>query len=329
MPEISVIVPVYNVEKYLHRCVDSILNQTFTDFELILVDDGSTDSSGIICDGYALKDNRIIVLHQNNSGVSVARNNGINIAQGKYVMFCDSDDYVSRTWCNQHYRAIENNEDCYVVSNMYREQISGEIIPIANSDYHDGTNYSYHDIYLMSLSSSACNKIFLREILEKIGLHFNPKIKIGEDAVFNAEYAINCNCVIYLSQPQYFYCENQSSALHRYRYDWLEQNLHPFYARVPLLSEIVLPGYCDGWLYLFITWFDVVFDSRNKMSFFEKLKYNHRLLQTEEFGFCINHASGTKENPLVMRILKTRNYYLYWIFDNLVKLKRKLKEALK
>ena len=94
MPEISVIVPVYNVEKYLVQCIESIKMQTFENWELILVDDGSQDNSGMICDEYAQKDNRIKVVHQKNRGVSTARNSGVKFATGKYISFVDSDDYI-------------------------------------------------------------------------------------------------------------------------------------------------------------------------------------------------------------------------------------------
>ena len=93
-PKISVIVPVYNAEKYLHRCIDSILSQTFTDFELLLIDDGSKDGSGAICDEYAAKDNRVRVFHKENGGVSSARNLGLDNACGEWVTFVDADDYV-------------------------------------------------------------------------------------------------------------------------------------------------------------------------------------------------------------------------------------------
>lgn len=95
MPTLSIIVPVYKVEPYLHRCVDSILAQTFTDFELILVDDGSPDNCGAICDEYAAKDSRILVIHKENGGLSDARNAGLDIAKGEYIGFVDSDDYIS------------------------------------------------------------------------------------------------------------------------------------------------------------------------------------------------------------------------------------------
>jgi len=95
----SIIVPVYKVEPYLRRCIDSILAQTFLDFELILVDDGSPDNCPGICDEYAEKDSRIKVIHQTNGGLSSARNRGIAAAEGEYLLFCDSDDYVSPHWC--------------------------------------------------------------------------------------------------------------------------------------------------------------------------------------------------------------------------------------
>ena len=110
MTRISVIVPVYNVEKYLSRCVDSILNQTFTDFECILVDDGSPDNCGKICDEYAKKDKRVKVIHKQNGGLSDARNTGLDIAGGEYIYFLDSDDYVE-------YNLLEKLNDTICVCN--------------------------------------------------------------------------------------------------------------------------------------------------------------------------------------------------------------------
>ena len=110
-PEISIIVPVYNVEKYLKRCIDSILNQSFTDFELILVDDGSTDNSGEIIDEYAIKDERIKVIHKENGGLSSARNVGIEYSKGNYIAFVDSDDYINKNMYKILYKnAIKYNQ---------------------------------------------------------------------------------------------------------------------------------------------------------------------------------------------------------------------------
>ena len=110
MPAISVIVPIYNVENYLSCCIDSILNQTFKDFELILVDDGSTDKSSLICDDYANQDSRIIVIHKINSGQGLARNDGLKIAKGEYVTFVDSDDYIELNALEILYKSIKNDD---------------------------------------------------------------------------------------------------------------------------------------------------------------------------------------------------------------------------
>ncbi len=119
MCEISIIVPVYKVEKYLKKCVDSILAQTFSDFELILVDDGSPDNSGRICDDYAKKDARVRVVHKQNGGLSSARNAGIEVAKGKYLGFVDSDDYIAEDMYELLYKAIIKEEADLSICGIY------------------------------------------------------------------------------------------------------------------------------------------------------------------------------------------------------------------
>lgn len=120
MPSISIVVPVYRVERYLRKCVDSILIQTFSDFELILVDDGSPDSCGAICEEYAKKDSRILVLHKKNGGVSSARNLGLEYAAGEYVTFCDSDDWYRPDWIQSLMEPIQNHQAEIVVGQYVR-----------------------------------------------------------------------------------------------------------------------------------------------------------------------------------------------------------------
>ena len=124
MPKVTVIVPVYNVEQYLRRCIDSILAQTFGDLELILVDDGSADSSGVICDAYAEKDSRVKVIHQKNSGVSAARNTGLDAAEGEYIAFVDSDDHVDPDYL----AALLQTKADLVICGAILQKDNGEII---------------------------------------------------------------------------------------------------------------------------------------------------------------------------------------------------------
>ena len=124
MPLISVIVPVYNCEKYIEACVNSVLNQTFADFEIILVDDGSPDDSGKLCDQLAEKNNKIVVLHQKNQGQAAARNNGVKIARGEWLNFLDSDDLIHPQMLERLYNAvIENNVNLAMCSAVQDEKL--------------------------------------------------------------------------------------------------------------------------------------------------------------------------------------------------------------
>ena len=128
MPRVSIIVPVYNVEKYLSQCVESILAQTFTDYEVILIDDGSLDNSGSICDFYADRDPRIKVLHQKNGGVCKARNAGLDIAKGEYIAFCDSDDYCTPVWLERLIHTAQSENAELVVSGFHAVDENAQVL---------------------------------------------------------------------------------------------------------------------------------------------------------------------------------------------------------
>lgn len=211
-PKISVIVPVYNVEQYLSRCIDSILAQTFIDFELLLIDDGSKDNSGNICDKYAEKDHRIRVFHKENGGVSSARNIGIDNARGEWIYFSDSDDYVHR---DIFYKLIEplhnqkfnliifsfiNGKTDVVFPNKANNLI--ETIKELNDRPYCSCGYLWH-------------KIFKKELIKE--LRFDTNLSYGEDAVFFFDYLTQVNTKIYFSsQIGYTYTTNiQSSLCHK------------------------------------------------------------------------------------------------------------------
>lgn len=187
-PKISVIVPVYKAEKYLHRCVDSILAQTFTDFEVLLIDDGSPDRSGEICDEYAQKDTRVRVFHKENGGVSSARNLGISYAKAKWITFVDSDDYI-----------IYNMFERFVNYDKYEHVISGfKTFGITEREYsinktevlflqEDDKIYNYlksgNSMFLF-----CWGQFFLNKIIKENNICFDYKIKLGEDTNFVMNY---------------------------------------------------------------------------------------------------------------------------------------------
>ena len=186
MPVISVIVPVYNAEKYLRECLDSIVNQTYKNIEIILVDDGSTDGSGAICDEYADKDVRIKVYHIPNGGVSNARNLGIDNANGEYLMFVDSDDEVSRDCIEKLYCAIEYKEQDLVIGNFCDVYENRKIIQHENLSIIGNLQDDYANIRI--LLQGPWGKLYRSEILKKNKIRFRVDISLTEDQIFNYDF---------------------------------------------------------------------------------------------------------------------------------------------
>lgn len=202
---ISVIVPVYNTEKYLRRCVDSILTQTFDDFELLLINDGSTDSSGSICDEYAIQDKRVRVFHKVNGGVSSARNLGLDNALGEWVSFVDSDDYVSSTYLHDLYSQI-NDTTGFVLSfsvSVFRDKHSRMVY---GDMLIDQNNFeSLFSEYDLDWRTSPWAKLYERSIIETNNMRFNISLPIAEDLVFLYEYLLYVEQIQVKGVSNYFY----------------------------------------------------------------------------------------------------------------------------
>lgn len=187
MAYISIIVPVYNAEKDLTRCIDSILSQTFTDFELLLVDDGSDDSSPALCNRYALLDHRIIVLNKANGGPSSARNLGLDNVKGEWVTFCDADDYVESNWLESlvgYAKGDLNLISCGFFCHHSDSTIS-EIIPQTYSGDGKGYTEAMSSSYMFG---SLWTKLFKKQIIDKYALRFNERIRFREDEEFVLRY---------------------------------------------------------------------------------------------------------------------------------------------
>lgn len=325
MCEISVIVPVYKVEPYLRRCVDSILGQTFTDFELILVDDGSPDGCPAICDAYAQRDSRVRVIHKENGGVSSARNAGMDVAGGNYIMFCDGDDYVAPFWCACLYEQIIKTPDAWVCADLIRSSEQQTIRVPVEENGGTACETDYYQIYTMGLSAYVVNKIYVARKIRETNLAFDETMQMSEDVDFNLKYLKHCDCCVYVPEYIYIYIQRTSSVMHQYTPDWFRMHLAPFYNRIPFIGKEHLGAYCDSWLYLFLTFFPIVFDKRNPAPWPRKLAYNQRMLTSKEFQFCLHHASGKNENPMVLKLLKSKCYLLYWLFEKAVSLKHRTK----
>ena len=200
---ISVIVPVYKVEKYLNRCINSIINQTYRDLEIILVDDGSPDRCGEICDEYALKDNRIKVLHKENNGQSSARNAGLDIATGNYITFVDSDDWIEPQTYTLMLLAIQNN-DCDIAICGHR--IAYDENPTLNNFSADTQLLNSEELLqeiFGKLNNAAWNKLYRKELIGD--LRFPIGFAHGEDLIFNLNYLKNCKSGVINNTPLYNY----------------------------------------------------------------------------------------------------------------------------
>lgn len=232
MPLISVIVPVYKVEKYLPRCLDSILSQSFTDFELLLVDDGSPDSCPEICDEYARRDRRISVIHKENGGLSSARNAALDRATGQYISFVDSDDYITADALQTLYSALTETDSDIAVGNMMSIDESGNIsefyIPAAGRTLLEG------DEILSTLNQPcACNRLYRSEIFRSLRF---PEGRLYEDVFIYHRILAQTKRMVLTGKTDYYYLIRSDSIMHseydirftdivfavKERYEWLD-----------------------------------------------------------------------------------------------------------
>lgn len=213
---ISIIIPVYKVEKHLARCIDSVLNQTYQNIEIILVNDGSPDNCGDICDEYATIDNRIKVIHKENGGLSDARNCGVEIANGAFITFIDSDDFIAQDFIEFLYQLL-----C-----KYNADISSCCMTMTNTDYAEYGKITYlpeeqlltgkeatmgllGDLYIIFVT--ACGKLYRSDIVKK---HPFPVGKKHEDEATTAKFLINANKVALSNRELYAYYQNENSITH-------------------------------------------------------------------------------------------------------------------
>lgn len=185
--KVSIIVPIYNVEKFIKKTITSLINQTYSNIEIILVDDGSPDSSPQICDEYSKKDSRIKVIHKNNNGVSCARNTGIKASSGDYIMFVDGDDYVESDYVEYFVKLIEKTQTKMAISYgafdiYHKNQVKKDFIGVISSEE------TVEQIYLQKINVAVWNKIYSKEIINKYHILFNESIWYGEGMLFNIEF---------------------------------------------------------------------------------------------------------------------------------------------
>ena len=208
--KISVIVPVFNIAPYITKCIESLQRQTFTDMEIILVDDGSTDESGKICDDFSKKDARIIVIHKENEGLSSARNAGIDVARGKYLGFVDGDDWVDETMYQELYDLAES-EHAQIVSCGY-QGVYDEGVVENTKETNSVTVFNNRDalkqFFLREITESVCDKLFLKELFSDLKFLVG---EINEDTVMVANLLMRSQKTVLSERKLYFYRKREGS----------------------------------------------------------------------------------------------------------------------
>ena len=218
MASVSVIVPIYNCAGYLRRCVDSLLCQTYSDIEIILVDDGSTDGTEKLCDELAVSDGRITVLHRPNGGVSSARNAGLTAAGGEFVTFADADDYVNPDHIGSLHELMQRHDCDVAVCSYISENEDRCSEPQCRSDSPNEVCYSHDSAVCELLAGGAVggyvwNKLYRRRLLE--GIEFRGDVRILEDLLFNFEVLKRAESMAFTDYRSYHYIQRGQSAMHR------------------------------------------------------------------------------------------------------------------
>lgn len=331
MAEISIIVPVYNVEKYIRRCIDSLIAQTFEKIEILLINDGSKDNSGMICDEYALKDNRIKVIHKENGGVSSARNVGLDNATGTYIMFCDPDDYVEPTWCEKMYSTMSENGAFFCTCGFNRVNVeNGRAIYTSLPLYsNEITQFDEAILYLHNtgLFRPVWNDIFSAEIIGDNLLRFDETLIRSEDTAFVIDYLQLANGKIsFVRLPLYNYSVGiKDSLTHTTPSNYWESELLWLKKFQQLMEKHNInynayrEKYCSQIIYAAVTAVQATMNM--PMDIHTMFKRGREIMYSDECKEAFKYGSFQDIHPLYKIILKMRCFFLVWLFHWAVKLK--------
>lgn len=347
-PKVSIIVPIYNVEKYLIKCVDSLIHQTLKEIEIILVDDGSPDNCPKICDDYAKKDTRIKVIHKQNAGVSAARNTGIEVATADWLAFVDADDWVEEDMFEEAYKRTKNGDVDMVLFNFYSNYEKNEIVnkKIPQEDFITEDKNIIEQLKLAVLhpmfgpygTQFACmaapwNKIFKASIIKQNDIKFPIEVKgIFDDGLFNLYYYEYVKKIDFFNKPLYHYRRLSTSIVNKFKPNKLEVNQAIFnkikeYVEKHNENQLLKSAYDSRVvMYLYITINTYFFNENNPKGLKEKIKDLKETMNTEPYKTAmkkVNPKYLTKVQKWYYAFLKRRMFFMVFILFNL----RKMAEA--
>lgn len=308
---ISIIIPIYNAKDYLQKCLNSVIGQTYKDLEIILINDGSTDESGKICDVYANIDNRIIVIHKNNEGVSAARNYGLKIAKGKYIGFIDPDDWLEHDMIDYLYNLITKYNADMSICGFYKENPDGKLL-----DKYRESNLKLlngkETINLMLDNGYVWNKLFSKKIIDQYRIKFDENIAFCEDMLFCCQYLMKAKKVVYENKPKYHYIihgENITKSQFSFKKVSSLDALNKIIDLIRDNKEININRYINNFMHMNIS---LLLNSMNqKSSDFNTRKY----LKKNLFKYRINSLTD-RNVKLSCAIGRFSIYLLYMIWKS-------------
>lgn len=306
---ISIVVPIYNTKSFLSQCIESILSQSYSDFELLLIDDGSTDNSGILCDEYSKKDKRIRVFHKQNAGVGAARNTGIEMANGEYITFIDSDDYIDSHYLEYFFNIPFTSNYIYVRAdalidipkeNLFSPKTSTKDHILNNARL--GNEIEQYDF----LSKGApWAKLFSLELIRQYNLRFPTNISFHEDHYFVIKYITACakekGQFIYISTPQYHYVQHKCMSLTKKKRNTIEECNIFSLMRKAIDENTSIIKYNTSYINLIYT----------ICCFSSYISGIKACSNTEDYSFLYNTAKANKLNEL--KVIGRKNKFIHLI----------------
>ena len=316
---ISIVIPIYNASKYLEKCINSVINQTYKNLEIILVNDGSIDNSLDICNDFKDKDNRIKVISKKNEGVSKTRNIGIDKCKGKYLMFLDSDDYIDEIYVEKMYTYLTKNNLSMVTSSMTLVDVNYNVLKV--SSYKDKSDILqvkdiYKDIVNTSYFCPIWKNIIKISLIKDNSIYFDDSLKFGEDLLFSFKIIQSCEKIGYLSFPGYFYVQNNASITHNNSFDfvkkYVEDNKHVYSILNEYINDDVLITNRLFSKYNFALLKLIKNCKYGEFKHYATLLYKNMFNKDDIIKVCeINYES--KSNTILMNILVKKHYFIYYL----------------
>ena len=329
--KISIVVPIYNAEKYISGCVDSLLGQTYKDIEIILIDDGSTDKSPEICDNYVKEHANIKVIHQQNGGVSAARNRGMETAVGEYVVFVDADDYVLPTYCENLIGFADEITDLIVSGFVFVEgtgkiKKTVKVTDLSNCTPESlKTNFDFY--YHLALLNSPFAKLYKKDLIKDIC--FNTDVSMGEDFLFNLECYKKSKSIKFVPIAEYYYnISNENSATKKFKKEYFDCYLKCYiegkffkYGEVKFTDDALDKFFCANSLYFLQTADCCIKDKKEKRAVIIEILNNpyFKLVCKGKYNFSL-------ALKVMQKLCVLKNYGMLIAFLRIKKALSKLKK---